>query len=219
MSPKPRHVLRFADGGWAESVGGHVALDLVNTVAWRLQSDRTVDRLADAPAVVDWARFTGLLDDEEASAGTARLAGDPDAADRLTRELRTLREELYRVLGPLAVGEEPVSGDVEALRRRLVEAWSRAEIGPVMPLQWSSGHTVLDLPVELALAAGRLLADEDPARLRQCRDDACGWLFLDRSRNASRVWCSSADCGNRMRARRHHQRHSSAPRPAGGVIR
>ena len=42
-----RPVLRFDDGGWTEAVGNHPALDLVNTVAWRLDPARTVDRLAD----------------------------------------------------------------------------------------------------------------------------------------------------------------------------
>ena len=30
-----------------------------------------------------------------------------------------------------------------------------------------------------------------------------GWMFLDESRNASRKWCDSRDCGNRERVRKH----------------
>lgn len=63
-----------------------------------------------------------------------------------------------------------------------------------------------DVPVLVGLAAWQLLQHEEPSRLRQCRDTTCGWLFLDRTKNACRVWCSSADCGNRARARRHYQR-------------
>ena len=118
-----------------------------------------------------------------------------------------LRERLYRVLQPMAIGDEPSGDDVEALRRSLMDAHSDARVVTVMPLRWSTGlRTVRDLPVELALSAWQLLELEDPRRIRQCQDAACGWLFLDRSKNASRVWCSSADCGNRSRARRHYQR-------------
>jgi hypothetical protein len=44
------------------------------------------------------------------------------------------------------------------------------------------------------------------ARLRMCGNPLCGFLFLDRSRNASRVWCDATICGNRVRGRRHRLR-------------
>jgi predicted RNA-binding Zn ribbon-like protein len=69
------------------------------------------------------------------------------------------------------------------------------------------------VPHVLALAALRLTEREDLDRLRQCHDEHCGWLFLDRSKNASRRWCSSADCGNRTRARRHAERRREAAAP------
>ena len=80
-----------------------------------------------------------------------------------------------------------------------------------MPLEWSIGlRSIDDLPDAVGLQVWRLLEQEDRARLRQCQDTDCGWLFLDRTKNGSRVWCSSADCGNRTRARRHYQRRGGA---------
>ncbi len=187
-----RQILRYADGGWAEATGGHVALDLVNTVAWRLDPSRTVDRLPEGEAVARWARFVGVLEEGE--------VGDDVAA-----QVRTLREELYRVVQPLAVGNAPSAPDVERLRRTLLGAVGRADVASVMPLELSGA----DLRDELALAAWRLLEREDPRRIRQCRAGDCGWIFLDRTKNASRVWCSSADCGNRSRARRHYARRTA----------
>jgi predicted RNA-binding Zn ribbon-like protein len=49
-------------------------------------------------------------------------------------------------------------------------------------------------------------------RLRRCDDQGCGWLFLDTTRNHSRRWCSSRDCGNRDRARRHYTRSRTTAR-------
>lgn len=46
----------------------------------------------------------------------------------------------------------------------------------------------------------------DRDRLRLCGNPQCRFLFLDRSRNASRVWCEMAVCGNRARGRRHRLR-------------
>jgi len=205
-----RRVLRFADGGWGESIGNHVALDLVNTVAWRLVPDRVVDRLPDGASAVRWARFAGVIDDRQAAEFSAEVTADPTSGDAVVKQVRALRERLYSVLRPIAIGDEPRGDDIDALRDSLIDAHRDAQVITVMPLRWSTGlRTVRNLPVELGLSAWRLLELEDPLRIRQCQDAACGWLFLDRSKNASRVWCSSADCGNRTRARRHYQRHAA----------
>ena len=209
MPASSRRVLRFDDGGWAERVGGHVALDLLNTVAWRLDSARTIDRLSDGASLIRWARFVGLLDEDLAEAMAAELAGDKAAGQRVAAHVRRARERLYVVLQPLAVGTQPAQEGVDDLRRWLLGVLGRADVTSVMPLEWSTGlKSLRDLPDRLGLEAWSLLEWEDRRRIRQCQDPSCGWLFLDRTRNASRVWCSSADCGNRTRARRHHQRHA-----------
>lgn len=211
MSASSRRVLRFDDGGWAERVGDHVALDLLNTVAWRPDPARTTDRLSDGTALIRWARFVGLLDEELADSMAAELASDKAAGQRVAARVRRAREQLYAVLQPLAVGAQPAQGDVDDLRRWLLGVLGRADVTSVMPLEWSTGlQSLRDLPDRLGLEAWSLLEREDRRRIRQCQDASCGWLFLDRTRNASRVWCSSADCGNRTRARRHHERHARA---------
>ena len=204
-------VLRFDDGGWTGLVGGHVVLDLVNTVAWRLDPARTVDRLGDGHALLDWAGFVGVLDPERADAMARELARDESTGRRVAAQVRRAREHLYAVLQPIAVGDQPAPADVDTLRRWLLAALARAEVTSVMPLEWSTGlRAMSDLPVELGVRAWSLLEHEDRRRIRQCQDASCGWLFLDRTRNASRVWCSSADCGNRTRALRHYRRHAAA---------
>jgi predicted RNA-binding Zn ribbon-like protein len=204
-------VLRYDDGGWTQAVGNHVALDLVNTVSWRLDAARTVDRLPDGAALVRWVHFAGLLDDDTAAAFALEVADDPATGSRAAARVRRAREQLYQVVQPLAVGEEPTPEDVTVLHRRLLEVLGRAALATPMPLEWSIDlRSVRDLPDALGLQMWRLLEQEAPARLRQCQDADCGWLFLDRTKNASRVWCSSADCGNRTRARRHYQRRTPA---------
>jgi predicted RNA-binding Zn ribbon-like protein len=43
-------------------------------------------------------------------------------------------------------------------------------------------------------------------RLKACRRDVCQWLFYDRSRNRSGVWCSMAVCGNRTKTAAYRSR-------------
>ena len=61
----------------------------------------------------------------------------------------------------------------------------------------------------LAVSALSLLSGDAVKRLKICPN--CNWLFLDRSRNSSRVWCDMTVCGNRHKARRHYNRHKTPP--------
>ncbi|GAB3945893.1 CGNR zinc finger domain-containing protein [Kribbella albertanoniae] len=165
-----------------ELIGGHVALDLLNTVSWRLEPSRTVDRIASPEALATWCAAVGLSGD-----------GEPDG-------VAAVRAVVYDVVLPIARGTGP--GDLRELQSLLASALGRAKPAGLRPLDWV-GASLVD---ELVLAAGRLLEREDLSRLRECQDDGCGWLFLDRSKNGSRRWCSSGDCGNRARAKRHYER-------------
>ncbi|WP_371402728.1 CGNR zinc finger domain-containing protein [Kribbella sp. NBC_00662] len=170
-----------------ELVGGHLALDLVNTVAWRLDPGRTVDRFAELANVELWMDAVGSSSDV--------------VTPRLRDELVAARGIAYDVLSPLAVGDRPARAAIDALQGLIGGVVGSAAV-EVSPFGWRA-----DGPGDaVRLAVWRLFEDEDLGRLRQCADDGCGWLFLDRSKNGSRRWCSSADCGNRARARRHYER-------------
>jgi len=50
------------------------------------------------------------------------------------------------------------------------------------------------------------MADGTWSRLKACRRDVCRWLFYDRSRNRSAVWCRMAVCGNRTKTKAYRAR-------------
>ena len=43
-------------------------------------------------------------------------------------------------------------------------------------------------------------------RLRACRKESCRYAYYDRSKNASRAWCSMTTCGNQEKAQRRRRR-------------
>lgn len=98
--------------------------------------------------------------------------------------------------------------DIAEFGERLAAARGKAVVTEAtLPLQWTVPIKRMDDVVPaLTLAADELLRSPDAALVRQCSGAGCGWLFLDRTRNHSRQWCSSQDCGNRERARRHYRR-------------
>jgi hypothetical protein len=46
-------------------------------------------------------------------------------------------------------------------------------------------------------------------RLRRCEADDCRWVFYDRSRNQSKVWCDMSGCGSRAKARAYRERQAA----------
>ena len=64
------------------------------------------------------------------------------------------------------------------------------------------------IPDRAAAVAVDLLCHTDLNRLAICPPEhhGCGWLFLDRSRNGSRRWCTMEACGSFEKARRLTQR-------------
>ncbi len=70
-----------------------------------------------------------------------------------------------------------------------------------------------DLPARMVLAWATV-QERFPGRLRPCGNDECHLFLLDRSRANRARWCSMATCGNRLKARRHHQRTLADQGPA-----
>ena len=58
-------------------------------------------------------------------------------------------------------------------------------------------------------SAAELLVSNELHNIKSCADPACGWLFLDVSRNKRRRWCDMQDCGNRAKASRFYRKKQS----------
>ena len=79
--------------------------------------------------------------------------------------------------------------------------------GGTYRLSWPGDRTLRTLRWEVATSAVDLLTAGRLDRVGEC--PACGWLFLDTSKNRSRRWCSMATCGGRDKARRYYARHTT----------
>lgn len=109
--------------------------------------------------------------------------------------LRVARDAARR-LTTIAAADVP--GWIEAVRELLRDATFHVATDGMLRATargWPGlAHEML--PALLALG-------DEQGRLRHCANPLCTWLFVDRSRNASRVWCEMAVCGNRIKVGRH----------------
>ncbi|MGP2491485.1 CGNR zinc finger domain-containing protein [Mesorhizobium sp. PUT5] len=184
--------------------GGVLALDTANTVVLRGDA-RSFDRFAD-PAEI--ARFAGAASVHRAAElGGRRLAvPEPEAIAPVVLEIRETTDRLFRnAVSVGGVGTADMPPFLWACANGL-EGEDEKIGGPGKPF----GDPAAPIAFEAALAVSALslLGEGVLARLRICPN--CNWLFLDRSRNASRLWCDMAVCGNRRKASRHYHRRRVA---------
>nr|WP_052477817.1 CGNR zinc finger domain-containing protein [Kibdelosporangium sp. MJ126-NF4]CEL14179.1 hypothetical protein [Kibdelosporangium sp. MJ126-NF4]CTQ88546.1 hypothetical protein [Kibdelosporangium sp. MJ126-NF4] len=177
-------------------IGGHVALDLCNTRAWRLDSNRSIDRLHDWADVLDWYATV--------SPDAGPVDGDGDV-----ERIRALRDATIAVLDAHVEGRAPGADGLRVILNEYREFVHAASPEPGLPLTLRiTRPTAADLPLLLASSVVNLLRDHDLTRLRRCDGAGCGSFFFDHTRNHSRRWCAPDDCGNRHRVRAYARRHS-----------
>jgi predicted RNA-binding Zn ribbon-like protein len=204
----------MAHGRTIALIGGHPALDFANTAGWHASEDR-LEHLARYDDVAVWARRAGVISVRAAATLRRLAARRPRHAERALRRAIDLREVIYRVFAAIAQQRRPPARDVVRLHAARANALRKATPrwgGNGVELHWPDDPPDLERPLyPIALAAGDLLTSPPPGRLRQCGNHPCGWLFIDRSRNGTRRWCSAQECGNTSRVRRFRARRSSRP--------
>lgn len=190
-------------------------------------SDPATERYAAAPAPVLLRRVQSFLNTRSTGRPPeADLLAGPASANSWLRALEwPARPRLTTDdLPPLYELREALQAQLEADRAAAGPAPQPDLSGLLDKLRWSM---TLDDEGRLALSAegegwrqvaGTLLGDillaqqhELWPRLKACRNPLCSVVFYDSSKNQSRVWHNTADCGNlvNLRAARARQRGRS----------
>jgi predicted RNA-binding Zn ribbon-like protein len=189
-------------------VGGHPALDFINTVHdWTVSEPH--DYLIEFADAIRFGEAVDLL----TRADNLRLRMRMPHIE-LTR-LRELRALLKRIFQMRLSGEAPRNTDLGKLSADLVEA-ARAtrliaatrthrshQVSVIREITAENAGDAL-LRLRIVEAAVALLVSNEMLKVKSC--PACGWYFLDVSKNRSRRWCSMDTCGAVAKARRYYRR-------------
>lgn len=196
-------------------IGGRASLDFLNTEGATRASPP--DRIQDYSDLARWAAYAGLIGEGDAARLLELAAANQTEARRVHRRAIEFREALFRIVDALGRGASANLEDRAILDREVAEALTHQRLVP------HDGHFHWEMAADtermdrilwlLAADAAELLVSEQLDRVKQCRGEQCGWVFVDESRNRSRRWCQMSDCGNVAKQRRYQQRHR---RSAGG---
>jgi predicted RNA-binding Zn ribbon-like protein len=190
-------------------VGGHPALDLVNTVDWTSRGPEE-ERLGTYEQLTRWAEGAGVL---SAAAGRRlrRVASERPraaaAAVAYAHQTRTTLRDLFAAIAR----DEPPGDALSRFNQLLADAVERLEVGPGAGGQGHAGYgwrwrgqdsdpRAVVWPV--VWSAASLLKSDELGNVRVCDGDDCGWMYVDRSRNGFRRWCQMRTCGTREKTRR-----------------
>lgn len=158
-------------------------LDLLNTTSTTAGS--TVDRLADSAAATTWVHeHRGEASTEE---DVAHLRATRDALQAVIRKERRVDALEFALEGVAFQGAATPDG-----------------------IAWTVAAPRTRQLATKALIAWDALERATPGRVRPCDNtDECTRFLIDHSKSNTARWCSMAECGNRMKARRHRQRQVS----------
>ena len=190
-------------------VGNALALDFANTASGcGTPSHR--EHLQRAGNVVAWARHARVLTAGEGESIARALRRNPQLGARLLTRARALRD-LAHVIGiAVASGRDPDVRSLQRLARLHCACMACARLRPLggsFVWTWNAAAVPLQAILgPIAHSALALLTEADLSRVKVCHGKACGWLFLDVSKNKRRRWCEMEVCGNRAKQRRFHAR-------------
>lgn len=128
-------------------------------------------------------------------------------------QVRAMRQELHAMF---TAGEEDAAGHVNALLSRATAVpqlvrhdhwdWHLHATAPAAPL-------ALRIGVEAAMAMADVIRAKELQRLKVCAAPDCRAVVLDLSKNRSRRYCDTGNCGNRAHVAAYRRRKSSATAP------
>lgn len=194
-------------------IAGSPCLDFANTVNG-VRGGQHFDHLHDYDGLLAWAEQAELMTKGRARELAAAAKRNPQRiADIFSRSIK-LREAIYDIFSSVAAEKLPPLTKLALLNDELIEAMRNARIvaQPSRGFDWQLPPEVCGLyyPLQaVARDAAELLTSRHLKEVRECANETCGWLFLDETRNHSRLWCDMRACGNRVKQARYRTRSAA----------
>ena len=191
-----------SEGNWNTPAPGELELVRRFLNTWRIPAEEIADGTREAAD-----ELPRLLRDRRA--WEERFPGWPPGSWDEEELLTRLRDDLRRMLG----APEGWTG--------VLNWWLKGHPLVVRVVEEGGGTSVMYEPAPEAGFAGRVLAsvagnveDGTFSRLKTCPD--CRWVFYDKGRSRTRVWCGmyagdgGRACGTISKVRRYRQRRKEA---------
>ncbi|MEP6902155.1 MAG: CGNR zinc finger domain-containing protein [Actinomycetota bacterium] len=193
-------------------VGGNLCLDFINTVGDHLAAKR-YEYLKSYTDLLSWAVAAEIFSDAEKERLLKTANLNLAKANRTLKNAIKLREVLFQMLLAMISEEDCPPELLKLFNDFLAETLKYLQLeqpNGKFSFDWKNSKANLEQIIWIITwSAANLLVNENLKYLKVCADNACGWLFLDTSKNKKRAWCDMKDCGNRNKLRRYYSKNKS----------
>lgn len=189
-----------------------MALDFANTVGGvDGEIEAEFENLRGYGDLMSWGVHVGVVSEEVGERLLEDARRRPVVAESAYARALAMRDCVYEIFRAVARGEDPPRDRLDAISRDECEALSRARLvkkGGEFVWEWpGDGDDPGRVLWPVARAAVELLTSDELDRVKHCAH--CRWLFVDRSKNKSRRWCTMEVCGTSQKARRYVARRKA----------
>ena len=185
----------------------HVAHDVARSLS--LAVDLVNSRLDGEESLADLAALRAFLDEHDVSGSRSLSRDDLEEVHALRPRLRAVwAARDMRTAAAVVNGMVAEAGALPQLTDHDGFDWH---------LHWTapSARVASRLAADAGMAIAELLRDDGAERLRTCGAPGCEAVFVDLSRNRSRRYCDTGNCGNRMHVAAYRARLRSVDDGAG----
>lgn len=181
-----------------------LAIEFVNIMERARRRDIPVD---DAVSLLTWLRLQRALPDAFLADVHAAVLASAEVAQQFWAMARPLAQALQRVF----LGERNESDAV--LLTQVRRATARFELidldgaRPTLAMSELRGQDIAVVYWPILWSALGLLRPATRDRIGVCSDETCRRLFVDRTKNSSKTWCSQ-QCTTRAKVRAYRMRQS-----------
>lgn len=194
--PPDRRGRPIPDGSWPPGKEAPGRLEQLRRFLNTTNRESGAERFDDPTGLDEWLVAEGRPPVRTDAAGLATLLA------------------LRAVLGDLAVANHGATPDADAWRR----LGGLAAAAPLVVTATGDGPRLVPAEPGVAGLVGEMVSIVAEAwvagtwlRLKACSNSHCRWVFWDRSRSRTGVWCSMSACGQRDKQRQYRRRRGTVP--------
>lgn len=189
--------------------GGALGFHFINTVhSWTgINLHEYLDSYA---AVLQWCGKVEILSAKRRKLLLQYAAAHPEQGAKALEKIKRVRQLLYHFFSAIAAGNMDELPDemLHKFNTVLSDALSHIRFSKKnthLEQDWEEDNTDLLLPLWIIMkSAYDVLTGEDHERIKEC--PACGWIFLDHTKNNKRRWCNPLSCGSIEKSKKYYQK-------------
>lgn len=187
--------------------GNCLCFNFINTVHSRAEEEEPFEYLSSYRKLVKWCRRLEVLELNRIQILSDYAKDHPQKAKKVLSEMLEAREILYQFFSRVAAGKEVQKAELEFFNEQLSQALTKLRFvskGEELQLSWENETDLKEPLWRVMKSAFDVLTEGTFERIKEC--EACGWVFLDQSKNKSRRWCNMQTCGSIHKAKKYYHR-------------